>query len=401
MAVEAEGRSRAAGAGAQAKGSLINDPKVRGIFWQILIAGIVIGALAFLINNLNENRAERGIAVGYGFLEREAGFEIAEAMIPYSAASSYGQAFLVGILNTLRVAVLGIVLATIIGTIMGIARLSSNWLVAKVASIYVEVLRNIPVSVQLIVCYSIITFSMPPPRQALEPGLDIFISNRGVRIPIMESHPIWGWVGIALLVACVVAFFIFRWAKQVQNATGKRPPAGWYSLAALIGLPLIVWAIGGAPTEVNRPEMQGFNFSGGLNLTPEFAGILIGLTIYTSAFIAEIVRAGILAVPHGQTEAANSLGLKSSLVLRLVVLPQSLRIIIPPTTSQYLNLTKNSSLSVLIGYPDLVSVGNTAMNQTGQAIEAISIYMAVYLTISLTISLAMNWYNNAIALKER
>lgn len=400
MTIEVDPRRASSGPPPE-KVNWAQDPKVRGIFWQVVIVLVLVAVGWFLISNLNENREKLGIAVGYDFLDREAGFAIAEAMIPYDAASSYGTAFVVGILNTLRVAVLGIVLATVLGTIMGVARLSNNWLVAKTASVYVEVLRNLPVSVQLIVWYSVITFSMPNPRNAIDVGAGVFISNRGILVPVPESDPIWRFVFLALLIAIVAGYFVFRWATKVQNATGKRPPAALYSLGLLIGLPGIVWLMGGAPTAMSVPELRGFNFQGGVALTPEFVGILMGLTVYTSAFVAEIVRAGIMAVPNGQNEAAGSLGLSKGVTLRLIVLPQALRIIIPPTTSQYLNLTKNSSLAVLIGYPDLVSIGNTAANQTGQAIEAISIFMAVYLSISLSISLFMNWYNSAIALKER
>ena len=298
-------------------------------------------------------------------------------------------------------AINGIVLATLLGTIVGVARLSSNWLVAKLATVYVEALRNIPLLLQLFFWYALITVSLPGPRQALNPLAGVFLSNRGLMFPIPASDPVFPAMGIAFLVGIVGAVLVDRWAVKRQAATGQQFPVFSAAAGLILGLPILVWLFGGAPTEMDMPALRGFNFRGGLTLSPEFAALLFGLTLYTATFIAEIVRGGIVAVPHGQTEASEALGLKRSWTLRLVVLPQALRIIIPPTTSQYLNLTKNSSLAVAIGYPDLVSIGNTTLNQTGQAIEAISIFMAVYLFLSLAISMFMNWYNTRIALVER
>ena len=381
--------------------SLINDPNARAVFFQILVLGGVALLGWYLVSNVLENLARQNIATGFSFLDREASFAIGESLIAYSPASSYSQALLVGFLNTIKVAVLGIVLATILGTIIGIARLSSNFLVAKLASIYVEVIRNIPVLLQLFFWYAVIGESLPNPRQALNPVPGVFLSNRGMKFPALADDPIWIWVGLAILVAIVGVWFLARWARKRQEATGQQFPTVLASIGVLIALPLLTWLAGGAPTALDLPELQGFNFRGGTNISPEFAALLLGLTVYTASFIAEIVRSGIRAVNWGQTEAASALGLHRGTILRLVVLPQALRIIVPPTTSQYLNLTKNSSLAVAIGYPDLVSVANTTLNQTGQAIEAVAIMMTVYLTISLGISLFMNWYNKHIALVER
>lgn len=377
------------------------DPKFRAIFFQIVTVAAVIGGLGYLVSNTITNLDRQNVASGFGFLDREAGFAIAEHLVSYSAADTYGRAFIVGILNTFRVAVLGILFATIIGVFIGVARLSNNWLVGKLASVYVEVMRNIPLLLQLFIWYGIITVSLPGPRDALNPVEGVYLSNRGFMVPAPVQDPIHLYMGLAALLALVAGFLVHRWAKKRQMATGRQFPIYKTALALLIGFPLVAWLIGGAPAVFEVPELRGFNFQGGLTLTPEFAALLFGLTFYTAAFIAEIVRGGILAVSYGQSEAAFALGLRRGMVLRFIVLPQALRIIVPPTTSQYLNLTKNSSLAVAIGYPDLVSIGNTTMNQTGQAVEAIAIFMAVYLALSLTISLLMNWYNRAIALVER
>jgi general L-amino acid transport system permease protein len=381
--------------------SLINDPNARAVFFQILVLGGVALLGWYLVTNVLENLARQNIATGFSFLDREASFAIGESLIAYSPADSYSQALLVGFLNTIKVAALGIVLATILGTIIGIARLSSNFLVAKLASAFVEIIRNIPVLLQLFFWYAVIGESLPSPRQALNPVPGVFLSNRGMKFPALADDPIWTWVGLSILVAIVAVWFLARWARKRQEATGQQFPIVLASIGVLIAVPMLTWLAGGAPTALDVPVLQGFNFRGGTNISPEFAALLLGLTVYTSSFIAEIVRSGIRAVNWGQTEAASALGLHRGTILRLVVLPQALRIIVPPTTSQYLNLTKNSSLAVAIGYPDLVSVANTTLNQTGQAIEAVAIMMTVYLTISLGISLFMNWYNKHIALVER
>jgi general L-amino acid transport system permease protein len=284
---------------------------------------------------------------------------------------------------------------------MGIARLSSNWLVRKLAAVYVESLRNVPLLLQLIVWWDVLRVSAPGPRQAWNPVPGVFVSNRGLIFPVPVYSPVYLWMGLALIVALVAARLVARWARRRQIATGRSFPSFRVGLAIVVGLPLLVFLAGGAPLVMSVPALRGFNFQGGMTLSPEYFALLAGLTLYTAGFIAEIVRAGILAVPQGQWEAAQALGLHPGEVLRLIVLPQALRVIVPPMTSQYLNITKNSSLAVAIGYQDIVSIANTTLNQTGQAIEGIAIIMLVYLTISLSISAFMNWYNARIALVER
>ncbi|MBF6615904.1 amino acid ABC transporter permease [Pollutimonas thiosulfatoxidans] len=377
-----------------------NDPGVRSIIYQVLVLGIVGLGVWYLVSNTLHNLAVRNISTGFGFLHREAGFAIGESVIDYTPADTYGKAIWVGILNTLRVSVVGIIAATLFGTILGIARLSKNWLVARVASAYIEVMRNIPLLLQLFFWYAIITEIMPGPRDALNPVPGVFLSNRGLKLPSLHGDALdWILGGIAL--AIVVIVLIAHWARKRQEATGQIFPLVRTGVVLLLALPAVAWLISGATLTVELPELKGFNFVGGLNLSPEFAALLAGLVIYTSAFVAEVVRSGIESVNQGQWEAAGAIGLSRPRVLRLVILPQALRVIIPPMTSQYLNLTKNSSLAVAIGYPDIVSVVNTTLNQTGQAIEGILIIMAAYLTVSLSISVFMNWYNKRIALVER
>jgi general L-amino acid transport system permease protein len=379
----------------------LNDPVFRAIFWQVVIVGLIGALIWYLISNTLHNLEVRKIATGWGFLDREAGFAIGESLIEFEPEHSYGRALWVGVLNTLRVAVIGIVLATVLGTFIGIGRLSKNWLIAKVCSVYVEFMRNLPLLVQLFFWWAMFQDVFPGPRQALEPITGVFLSNRGIKIPIPAEHWIHAWMGIAFLIGIAGAYFVSKWATARQAATGEQFPVLYSTLGLVLGLPLVVWLIGGAPVTMDWPVMRGFNFQGGLTMTPEFAALLVGLVTYTAGFIAEIVRAGILSVPHGQTEASNALGLRRGKMLQLVILPQALRVIVPPMTSQYLNLTKNSSLAVAIGYPDLVSIANTTINQTGQAIEGIAMIMGAYLTVSLSISLFMNWYNKRIAFKER
>ena len=379
----------------------LNDPTVRAVVYQILVIGGVLALAFFLVSNTLDNLERRAIATGFDFLEREASFGIGESIIDYSPKDTYGKAFVVGVLNTLKVSLIGIVLATVLGTLIGVARLSTNWLLARLATAYVEVMRNIPPLLQLFVWYALITESMPPVRQALNPLPGVFLSQRGITIPVPASDPVWAWVFVAFLLGFIASIILGKWAKIRQAATGQPFPILGMSAVLMIGLPLIAYLAGGAPSVMDVPKLQGFNFVGGLVMTPEFAAILFGLSIYTAAFIAEIVRGGILAVSHGQTEAAAALGLKRGHALRLVILPQALRVIVPPTTSQFLNLTKNTSLALAIGYPDLVSILNTTINQTGQAIEGVAMIMGSYLAISLGISLFMNWYNKRIALVER
>jgi general L-amino acid transport system permease protein len=372
---------------------------VRGVLYQLLVLGSVVLLAAYLVSNTLDNLESRNIATGFGFLQREAGFGVSESLIEYSPADSYLRVLVVGLFNTLKVSLLGIVLATVLGTIAGVARLSTNWLVARFAAVYVEGLRNIPVLLQLFFWYALITEALPGNRQALNPLPGVFLSARGLKLP----EPVWETTHLVMLAAFVAgiaaAWGVARWARLRRERTGQLFPSIQVSLALIIGLPVLAWLAGGAPTAMDVPELRGFNFVGGLTVTPEFTALLVGLVLYTGTFIAEIVRGGILAVSHGQTEAALALGLSRGQVLRLIILPQALRVIIPPLTSQYLNLTKNSSLAVAIGYPDLVSTANTAINQTGQAVEGIAVIMAVYLTVSLSIAAFMNWYNKRIALK--
>jgi general L-amino acid transport system permease protein len=377
------------------------NPAIRGVIYQILFVAVVVALGWFLVHNTVVNLRRQNIASGFGFLDREAAFGIGESQIAYSPADTYARAFLVGLVNTLYVAGLGIVLATILGTVIGIARLSSNWLIRKLAQIYVETFRNIPLLLQLFFWWGLLRESAPAPRLAWELLPDVFVSNRGVVFPVPSPDPAYGWMALAFCVGAVATIGIFRWARQRQARTGQQFPIGWVGLGLVAGPPLAVFLVCGAPLALDRPELKGFNFAGGHAVSPEFAALLLGLVVYTGTFIAEIVRAGILAVSWGQSEAAMALGLKSGQRMRLIVLPQALRVIVPPMTSQYLGLTKNSSLAVAIGYPDLVSIANTTINQTGQAVEGIAMIMGVYLTISLIISALMNLYNRAVALVER
>jgi general L-amino acid transport system permease protein len=342
----------------------------------------------------------RRIATGFGFLDREAGLPIAESLIPYDPTNTYARALFVGLLNTLKVAVIGIILATILGTAIGIARLSKNFLLSRIAGAYIEIIRDLPLLLQLLFWYTILQ-GLPGPRQALKPMEGVVLSNRGLKLPAL----IWENAHTAALVVCllgIIATWVYaRMARAKQMADGQPRKVWPAALGLMLVLPVVVWYALGAPWEIEYPVLRGFNFRGGMNISPEYFALLIGLVTYTAGFIAEVVRAGVMSVNHGQWEAAQALGLRHGSVLRLIVMPQALRVIIPPMTSNYLNLTKNSSLAVAIGYQDIVSIANTTLNQTGQAIEGIAIIMAVYLTISLSISLFMNWYNARIALVER
>ena len=377
-----------------------NNPTLRSVVYQLLAVAIVGGAGWYLVHNTLHNLSVRNISTGFGFLTREAGFAIGESVISFTPADTYQRAITVGVLNTLRVALIGIVLATLLGTIIGIARLSKNWLIRKVSSVYVEVMRNIPLLLQLFFWYTIIIETMPGPRRAHHPLPGVFVSNRGIQLPTVQGEGLL-WLLAGLFMAIVASIVLVKWARRRQEQTGQLFATGRAVFGLLLVVPTLVWWVSGSSLNLEVPELKGFNFAGGMTISPEFAALLFGLVIYTSAFIAEVVRSGIESVHRGQWEAAGALGIKSGLVLRLVVLPQALRVIIPPMTSQYLNITKNSSLAVAIGYPDLVSVINTTLNQTGQAIEGILMIMAAYLTVSLSISLLMNWYNKRIALVER
>ncbi|MFT0531712.1 amino acid ABC transporter permease [Castellaniella hirudinis] len=377
-----------------------NDPATRALIYQIVILGLVALGVWFLVSNTLHNLSVRNISTGFGFLHEEAGFAIGESVIAYSPADTYGRAVVVGLLNTLKVSVIGVIAATLFGTLLGIGRLSKNWLISRLAGLYIEVMRNIPLLLQLFFWYALITELMPGPRQALTPLPNVFISNRGLKLPWLAGDAM-DWIFGGLALAIILTVLLAHWARRRQDATGRIFPLGRAALGLLIVMPVLGWLVSGGTLELDRPELKGFNFQGGLNMSPEFTALLLGLVIYTSAFVGEVVRSGIQAVSQGQWEAASSIGLSRARTLRLVILPQAMRVIIPPMTSQYLNLTKNSSLAVAIGYPDIVAVTNTILNQTGQAIEGIMIIMAAYLVVSLSISVFMNWYNKRIALVER
>jgi general L-amino acid transport system permease protein len=372
----------------------------RGVLWQILVVALAAAFVAWLWSNTVHNLSVRRIATGFAFLGREAGMPIADNWLAYSPKDTYLWAFVVGLVNTLRVAVIGIVLATVLGTMIGIARLSPNWLLSRLAAVYVEVLRDIPLLLQLLFWY-VLMQSLPAARGAWNPISGLYLSNRGLVLPQVPIGTGQLWVLAFAALGCIDFFLVRRFLITRQVRDG-RPRRLWpWALLLIVALPAAVsWALGVSWT-VTMPELRGFNFVGGATLSPEYFALLLALVTYTSAFIAEIVRSGILAVPRGQWDAALALGLRRAFVLRHIVLPQALRVIVPPMTSQYLNLTKNSSLAVAIGYQDIVSVANTTLNQTGQAIESIALIMLVFLTISLGISLFMNWFNARIALTER
>ena len=373
----------------------------RGVVFQVLAVAAVGFGLWYLAQNTLANMQARGIQSGFDFLLQPAGFDIGESVIPYDALDKYWKAFLVGLLNTLRVAVVGIVLATILGALIGIGRFSRNAIVRGLCYAYVEFFRNIPVLIQLLMWYLLFTDVLPPIFEAIQVGNLFFLSKAGFSFPV----PVWSaGVGLALVglvIGFVAAWLYRRWALKQFALTGRvrslfLVPFGIFVAGGVLG-----WLVGGAPTAWSIPKPEGFSMEGGASATPEFLGVLLGLVLYTAGFIAEVVRAGIASVSAGQSEAAASLGLSRGFAMRLVILPQALRVIIPPLTSQYLNLTKNSSLAVAVGYPDVVSIATTALNNTGRAVEAIAIVMAVYLVLSLSTSAFMNWYNKRSAIKER
>ncbi|KXJ33346.1 MULTISPECIES: amino acid ABC transporter permease [Pseudomonas] len=387
---------------APVRGSLLTDPQVRSWLFQIVAVVAVVAFGWFLFDNTQTNLANRGITSGFGFLNNTAGFGIPQHLIPYSEGDTYGRVFLVGLLNTLLVSVIGIFLATIIGFSVGVARLSNNWLLRKVATVYIETFRNIPPLLLIFFVYFAVLAPLPGPRQSLTLGDAFFVNNRGLYMPapIADAGFLPGL--IALLIAIVASVVVVRWARKRRHATGQRFPVLWTVLALLIGIPLLAALVFGRPLHWEVPELQGFNLRGGWVIIPELVSLALALSVYTAAFIGETVRGGIQAVSHGQTEAASSLGLRPGLTLRLVIIPQALRVIIPPLTNQYLNLMKNSSLGAAVGYPEMVALfAGTVLNQTGQAIETMAITMSVYLAISISISILMNWYNKRIALIER
>ncbi|MZR30917.1 amino acid ABC transporter permease [Sneathiella litorea] len=384
--------------------SIFRDPRYRAIFYQILVIALFVSFVWYVGHNTAINLEKRGIASGFNFLSQPAGFGIGIVLLmDYSSqTSTHLDVLIIGIINTLAVSISGIFLATIIGFIFGVLRLSKNWVVNKIAAVYIEVIRNIPLLVQLMFWYFAVLSVLPLTKDSIQIGENFLINNRGVSFPaIIPSNGFW-LITVAFLVAIVASIFIRKWAHKRQDLTGQVFPVLWASIGLIIALPVIASLIMGNPFTVNYPEFGRFSITGGWSLEPEFLALLLGLSIYTGAFIAEIVRSGINAVSHGQTEAAHSLGLRPGITTRLVILPQALRVIVPPLTSQYLNLTKNSSLATAIGYADITALfAGTSLNQTGQAIECIMITMIFYLSISLLISMFMNWYNKRIALVER
>jgi general L-amino acid transport system permease protein len=381
--------------------AIYNRPRIRALFYQLILLAMVLWLGYQFALNAKANLDAQKIASGFGFLDNTAGFAINQSLIPYDESDSYGRVFFVGLLNTLLVAGIGIVLATILGFFIGIARLSRNWLLARLAGGYVELIRNLPLLFQILFWYLAVLGTLPGPRQSLSLFGEIFLNNRGIIMPAPVAGKGAGTV-FAVFASSVIAIVAIKlWARRLHIRTGRQVPLLRTGLAILIVPVLIALIAMGFPIDFERPELRGFNFAGGIRLLPEFVALLVALTTYTAAFIAEVVRAGLLAVPRGQSEAAFALGLRRGLTLRLIIVPQALRVIVPPLTNQYLNLTKNSSLAVAVGYPDLFAVfAGTTLHQTGQAIEIIAITMAVYLAISLITSALMNWYNAHIRIAE-
>ena len=379
---------------------LWHNLEFRSILYQALVIVAVIAVAAYMIGNAQDAMHKRGISTGFGFLTEEAGFAIGEALIAYDSSDTYLKAYGVAILNTLQVSAFGIVAATFLGLLIGVARLSRNWIVAHVSSLYVEVFRNTPQLVQIIFWYTLV-IRMPHPKQAWNISDAVFLSNRGVVMAWPAPDPVHGWMAVAFVAACAAAFGLMRWADWRRRRTGRTIRVLWWNIALLILLPSAVWLAGGTPADMIVPRLRGFNFVGGAALSPEFLALLLGLSLYIAAFIAEIVRSGVQAVSRGQIEAARAIGLGRIDLYRRVILPQALRVIIPPAAAQYVSLTKNSSLGVAIGYPELFNVNNTITTLSGNTIECVGIMMAVYLTIAFSIAAFMNFYNKIMEIKER
>ena len=382
--------------------NFIFNKNVQGVFYQAITLSLVIAGIYYIVQNTAQNMVARGLASGFNFLGVESQFDIQMTLIEYSPTSTYFDAFIVGLLNTLLVAGIGILFATIIGFAFGIMRLSSNWLVAKISESYIEIIRNIPLLLQIFFWYFAVLRALPKPKQSIEFMDSIFLNNRGLFVPdpnVGEGSSILFYL---FWLSVIISIGIFVWAKKRQNKTGKTFPAFFTSMALIVGTFTATLAVLGFPISFEYPELKGFNFKGGMKLIPELVALTFALAMYTAAFIAEVVRAGIQSVSKGQTEAARSVGLKEGLVLRLIIIPQALRVIVPPLTNQYLNLTKNSSLAAAIAYPDLVLVfAGTALMQTGQAIEIIGMVMGVYLFLSLFTSVVMNLFNRYMKVGER
>jgi len=379
-----------------------NDPKFRALFFQILLV-VALGYFVYdIVNNMLNNMESRGISTGFAFLSEPAGFGILQSLISFDESDTYGRTFVVGLLNTLLVSGLGILFTTILGFIMGVARLSHNWVIAKLATVYIEIFRNIPLLLQIFFWYFAVLGALPGVRQSMSLGAGIQFNNRGLYLPSPVPEDGFSIVVWMFLIGIVGSIVLYRWAHKRQDETGQQFPVFWSTLGLVIGLPLIVFLLMGSPLTWDMPELKGFNFKGGVTIIPELLSLLLALTIYTGTYVAETVRAGINAVSHGQTEASLALGFTRGQTMRLIIIPQAMRVIIPPLTSQYLNLVKNSSLATAVGYPDIVSVFmGTTLNQTGQAVEITMMTMGVYLTVSLGISMFMNWFNKRMALVER
>lgn len=380
-------------------GRFINNPKIRNTLYQLALAAALIWLAYALFTNTAANLERQGIVSGFDFLTEPAGFGITQTLIAYDEAMTYGRAFLVGLLNTILVGAIGIVLATLLGFLIGIGRLSSNWIVSRACGIYIEIVRNLPLLLQIFIWYFAVLRFLPAKRASLDLGVFGYLNLAGWYAP----RPVYGasfWtVALAAVVAVLAAVVIGVAARRRQERTGKRLPAFWIGAVLVAGLPSVVFVLSGMPLTFDAPGLGRFGPLGGTQITSEFFGLVVALVTYTAAFIAEIVRAGILAVSTGQTEAARALGLRNAATLRLVVIPQAMRVIVPPLTSEYLNLVKNSSLAVAVAFPDVVSVGGTILNQTGQAVEIISLWMLIYLTISLLTSAFMNYYNARTAMR--
>ena len=379
-----------------------NNPENRAIIYQILALVAIFSFTYFVLNNMFTNIEKRGINTGFDFLSSEAGFGILQSLIAYDESDSHGKVFIIGLLNTILVSIIGIIFASIIGLLVGVGRLSKNWMVSKLSMVYVETFRNIPILLQILFWYNVVLAALPSPRQSMSFMDSVFFNNRGLYIPrpILESGFVT--VIIASIIALVSVVYLSQWAKKRHDETGEEFPMFWVGSAILLGAPLLVFFLSGTPATLEYAELKGFNFKGGWTLLPELLALALALSIYTATYIAEAVRAGIEAVPKGQKEAAEALGLKDSVILKKVVLPQALRVIIPPVINQYLNLVKNSSLATAIGYPELVTIfSGTSLNQVGQAVEIILMTMAVYLTLSILISIGMNYFNSKMQIKER
>lgn len=397
-----EAKASARRSSGSSSAAFYNNPNVRAIFYQILL---VLGLGYFfysIISNVLANMEATGIKTGFNFLGAAAGYDVLMSLIPFEATDTYGRIFVVGFLNTLLVSAIGIFFATILGFLFGVAHFSHNFLIRKVAVIYVEIFRNIPLLLQVFFWYFAVLSTLPGARQSLSLGEAIFLNVRGLYLPKMVGNDLFWLAEAALGVAIVGIFVLRRWAKKRQDETGQQFPVLWTSIAMVVGFPIITLILTGLPFEIEYPALKGFNYFGGITIIPELMALAIALSVYTGAFIAEAVRAGVQAIPHGQTEAARSLGLKESKIMSLIIVPQAMRVIVPLLNSEYQSLVKNSTLAAAIGYPDLFNVFvGTALNQTGQAIETIFMTIVVYFVVNMVISFLMNRFNSAVALVSR